>query len=51
MTSSSGNADLDTATCTYATRRARFTPATDENGQPTSGTFAGRVKWVIPQDN
>ena len=51
ITSSSGNADLDTATCTYATRRARFTPATDENGQPTSGTFAGRVKWVIPQDN
>ena len=50
VTSSSGSEDLDQATCTYASRRARFAPATDGEGQPTSGSFASRVKWVIPKD-
>ena len=49
VTSSSGSADLDQATCSYASRRARFAPATDENGQPTSGSYPSRVRWV-PQE-
>lgn len=50
ITSSSGHADLDEATCANVRRRARFTPATDGEGQPTSGTYSNRVRWVIPTD-
>ncbi len=50
VTSSSGHPDLDEAACSNITRRARFTPATDGEGQPTSGTYANRVRWVIPKD-
>ena len=50
ITSPSGSEDLDQATCTYAQRRARFAPATDGEGQPTSGSYSSRVKWVIPKD-
>lgn len=49
ITSSSGHADLDQATCDNVRRRARFNPAT-ENGQPTTGTYSNRVRWVIPND-
>jgi protein TonB len=49
ITSSSGHADLDQATCDNVRRRARFTPAV-ENGQPTSGSYSNRVRWVIPKD-
>ena len=49
VTSSSGSADLDQATCSYATRRARFFPGTDENGQPAASAYNGRVRWV-PQE-
>ena len=50
ITSSSGHADLDQATCDNVRRRARFAPATDGNGQPTTGSYANRVRWVIPKD-
>jgi protein TonB len=50
VTSSSGSPDLDEATCSNVTRRARFNPATDGEGQPTSGSYSGRVRWVIPED-
>lgn len=50
VTSSSGSPDLDDATCQNVTRRARFNPATDGEGQPTSGSYANRVRWVIPKD-
>ena len=50
ITSSSGHADLDQATCDNVRRRARFNPAKDGEGQPTSGTYANRVRWVIPKD-
>lgn len=50
ITSSSGHADLDEATCANVRRRARFTPATDGEGQPTSGTYSNRIRWVIPRD-
>lgn len=50
ITSSSGSPDLDEATCTYAQRRAKFNPAMDGDGQPTTGSYSGSVRWVIPKD-
>ena len=50
VTSSSGSPDLDEATCSNVTRRARFNPATDGEGRPTSGAYSSRVRWVIPKD-
>ncbi len=50
VTSSSGSADLDQATCSNVMRRARFTPATDGEGNPTTGSYSSRVRWVIPKE-
>ncbi len=50
VTGSSGSPDLDEATCSNVTRRARFTPATDGEGNPTTGSYSSRVRWVIPKD-
>jgi len=50
ITSSSGSPDLDEATCANIRRRARFNPAMDGDGQPTSGSFTGRVRWQMPKD-
>ena len=50
ITGSSGSDDLDAATCSNVTRRARFNPATDGEGNPTSGSYSNRVRWVIPKD-
>ncbi|MBN8500994.1 MAG: energy transducer TonB [Sphingomonadales bacterium] len=49
ITVSSGSADLDATTCRVMTARATFMPATDANGQPTTGTYVSRVRWTIPQ--
>ncbi|MFA7603411.1 MAG: energy transducer TonB [Novosphingobium sp.] len=50
VTSSSGHADLDKATCDNVQRRARFNAATDGDGNKTTGTYSNRVRWVIPKD-
>ena len=50
ITSSSGHPDLDEATCANIRRRARFNAAMDGEGQPTTGSFSGRVRWQIPKD-
>ncbi len=50
VTSSSGHGDLDEAACSNIRRRARFAPATDGEGQPTSGSYSNRVRWVIPKE-
>lgn len=50
VTSSSGSPDLDEATCANVTRRARFNPAMDGDGKPTTGSYSGRIRWVIPKD-
>ena len=50
ITSSSGSPDLDEAACSNITRRARFTPAADGEGNPTTGSYSSRVRWVIPKD-
>jgi len=50
ITSSSGSPDLDQTACDKIRQRARFTPATDGEGQPTTGSYSNRVRWVIPKD-
>jgi protein TonB len=50
VTSSSGSAALDQATCRILRSRARYTPARDENGNPTSGRDSGRVTWRLPSE-
>lgn len=50
VTSSSGSPDLDEMTCTKVTSRARFAPATDGEGNPTSGSYSNRIRWVIPEE-
>ncbi|MCB2073629.1 MAG: energy transducer TonB [Novosphingobium sp.] len=44
ITSSSGHADLDEATCKFVTRRARFRKPSDGYGT----VYSNRVRWVIP---
>lgn len=48
IVSSSGSADLDSATCNNVRRRALFEPALDANGVPTTGRYSNRVRWQIP---
>ena len=50
VTSSSGSPDLDSATCDNLRRRARFTPGTDGEGNPTTSTYSSRTRWVIPKE-
>ena len=50
MTSSSGSAALDQATCRIMRSRARFTPAHDDHGQPTSDNVSSRIRWVLPSE-
>lgn len=50
VTSSSGSAALDQATCRILRSRARYTPARDESGNPTSGRDSGRVTWRLPAE-
>ncbi|HVH49704.1 MAG TPA: energy transducer TonB [Sphingomicrobium sp.] len=47
VASSSGSRTLDSTTCRILKSRARFNPATDQNGQPTSGSFSQRITWRI----
>jgi protein TonB len=50
ITSSSGSSALDNATCNILRRRARFSPAMDSNGQPTSDTYSQRITWKVPAE-
>jgi TonB family protein len=45
---SSGIAVFDHLTCSLMGKRARFRPATDQNGQAIASTWSNRVKWVKP---
>jgi periplasmic protein TonB len=49
ITGSSGTPELDDAACRALTRRGRFTPATDGEGDPTTGTYSNAVRWEIPK--
>ncbi len=48
ITASSGSSSLDAQTCNLVTRRARFTPATDDAGNIVMGTHQQRITWRLP---
>jgi protein TonB len=50
VTSSSGNSDLDDATCRISRSKVRFTPAKDDAGNPTTGSYQLAVRWVLPSE-
>ncbi|TFI58075.1 TonB family protein [Sphingomonas parva] len=47
VTSSSGSSSLDSTTCRLMRSRARFTPAIDSNGNPTSDSVSSRITWRL----
>lgn len=47
VSSSSGSRTLDSTTCRILRSRARFTPATDNMGNPTAGSFTQRITWRL----
>ena len=49
VTSSSGSSALDNSTCRIMRSRARFTPARDQNNQPTTDTVNARITWRIAE--
>jgi periplasmic protein TonB len=49
VTASSGNSDLDDATCRGA-RRISFSPAKDDAGQPVASTYTLPIRWQLPDD-
>src|SRR3546814_17682230 len=49
ITASSGHPDLDAETCKLITRRGRFTPSKDREGNPTTGSYSNRIRWQIPE--
>jgi protein TonB len=45
---STGNSALDQATCNILRRRAKFTPARDSNGNPTTDTYTTPpIRWQL----
>jgi protein TonB len=50
VTKSSGNAQLDDATCRLYARRAHFQPALDAEGKPVASVHADRIRWELPAD-
>jgi periplasmic protein TonB len=50
VTSSSGFPGLDSATCSKIKSRAKFDPALDGDGNPTSGSYSKSVRWVVPKE-
>lgn len=50
ITRSSGSPELDKTACDLLKRRARFTPAADGDGNPTTGSFSSTMRWTVPKD-
>ena len=50
ITQSAGNSALDQATCNILRRRAKFVPARDSNGNPTSDTISTpAIVWRLQE--
>jgi TonB family protein len=49
VTASSGSVALDSTTCRLLTARARFSPALDRKGRPTTDSLNGRIVWRLPE--
>lgn len=47
VTRSSGTSALDEATCNIFSSRAKYTPALDADGRPTTGTMASTMRWSL----
>ena len=47
---SSGDSDLDAATCRIALDRGQFQPATDAQGIPIASSYRLPVRWVLPDE-
>jgi len=50
ISASSGSTALDNATCNIIRRRARYTPAKDQAGNPITGTDSARIRWELPDE-
>ncbi len=48
VSGSSGNSELDAAACKNVKRRARFRPATDGDGNETTGSYSTSIRWQMP---
>lgn len=46
---SSGSSALDSATCRLMKQRAKFTPARNSAGEPTSDSVTSAIRWVLPE--
>lgn len=46
---SSGSQDLDGATCTLLTRRARYYPARNNVGTPVESRVTSSIRWNLPE--
>ncbi len=51
ISSASGIAALDDATCALARLRGHFLPATDEAGKPVVGDWTSQITWRLPGDD
>lgn len=49
ITGSTGHRELDNATCSLVTRRARFEPARGTEGEPVTGSYSSSVRWRLPE--
>ncbi len=49
ITRSTGHDVLDDATCKLISKRARFNPAKDRNGDIVAGNFSSAVRWQLPE--
>lgn len=50
VTTSSGNADLDSTTCRIAKLRVRYSPAKDASGTAIASTVSLPVRWQLPKE-
>jgi periplasmic protein TonB len=50
VTSSSGNALLDSTACSLLKRRARFGPAEDSSGNKIPAVYTNRFRWELPRE-
>jgi protein TonB len=50
ISASSGSTALDNATCNIIRRRARYTPAQDQAGNPIGGSDTARIRWELPDE-
>ncbi|HEX6377135.1 MAG TPA: TonB family protein [Allosphingosinicella sp.] len=46
---SSGSSALDSATCRLMKQRAKFIPARNSAGEPTSDSVTSAIRWVLPE--